>query len=51
MKTLGATVALAAAVLLAACAGVIPPPAPLPADAAVNKSAAQETFMGADPNA
>jgi outer membrane protein TolC len=37
-----------AAALLAGCAGVIPPRAPLPADAAVNKPAAQGTFIGAN---
>jgi NodT family efflux transporter outer membrane factor (OMF) lipoprotein len=45
---LGTCLALAAAVLLAGCAGAIPPPAPLPAQAAVNKPTAQGAFMGAN---
>lgn len=41
-----AGLALVAAALLAGCAGLIPPPAPLPADAAVNKPTAHGTFIG-----
>ncbi|MDM0110183.1 TolC family protein [Variovorax sp. J22R24] len=39
---------MAAAALLAACASLVPPVAPLPADAAVNKPAAQAGFIDAD---
>ena len=37
---------MAAAALLAACTGLIPPAPPLPEDAAVNRQAAQGAFMG-----
>jgi outer membrane protein TolC len=37
---------VAAAALLAGCGSLIPPPAPLPAAAAVNKPTAQGTFIG-----
>jgi len=43
-----AWLASSAALLLAGCAAVISPPAPLPADAAVHKPAAQGPFIGAD---
>jgi NodT family efflux transporter outer membrane factor (OMF) lipoprotein len=43
----GATAALSATVLVAGCAGLIPPRAPLPADAAVNKPTAHSAFIGA----
>lgn len=41
-----AALALPAALLLAGCSSVIPPRAPLPADAAVNKPALQGAFIG-----
>jgi NodT family efflux transporter outer membrane factor (OMF) lipoprotein len=44
----GPALASCAAALLAGCAGLILPPAPLPADAALNKPAAQSAFIGAD---
>jgi NodT family efflux transporter outer membrane factor (OMF) lipoprotein len=40
--------AVAAAAWLAGCAGLVPPPAPLPATAAVNKPTAQGAFIGAN---
>jgi NodT family efflux transporter outer membrane factor (OMF) lipoprotein len=44
----GAALLSSVAALLAGCAGVIPPRAPLPADAAVNKPVAQGAFIGAN---
>ena len=44
----GAWLASSVAALLAGCAGLIAPRAPLPADAAVNKPAAQTAWIGAN---
>jgi NodT family efflux transporter outer membrane factor (OMF) lipoprotein len=41
-----ACLAVSAAVWLAGCAGLIPPRAPLPAQAAVNRPTAQDAFIG-----
>ncbi|HEX6704128.1 MAG TPA: TolC family protein [Albitalea sp.] len=47
MKSWSSLAAVAAA-LLAGCGGLIPPRAPLPATAAINKPTAQGAFIGAD---
>lgn len=48
MKRLRLWIVLASAIVLAACAGLIPPPAPVSADAPVNRPAAKAPFIGAE---